>query len=94
MKDHILFAQALIRLDRHPLGLSEAVTLFCLGGGSTAVQVANATGVELETVKGRLGQLRRKKLVVSTYNEQGAGVYRPTEKGLAIIQSTLKSTDQ
>ena len=86
---HVQFATCLIRMSRFKIGASEAATLFCLGGGSTVAQVANACGVHITTAKGRIGALMAKKLAKSHYTPEGVATYRPTERGFALIRETL-----
>jgi DNA-binding MarR family transcriptional regulator len=87
--NHIQFATCLIRMSRYKIGISEAATLFCLGGGSTTAQVAKACGVHPATAKGRVGALMAKRLATSYRTPSDVATYRPTERGLALIKETL-----
>ena len=90
---HLDLAVRLIRLNRHKVGLTEACTLFALGGGSTLEQLGKALGANKRLAQSRLFVIIRKGLVAevpSTVPSQ----YRPTEKGLRIIRETLKGGSQ
>lgn len=90
---HLDLAVRLIRLNRHKVGITEACTLFALGGGSTLEQLGKAIGANKRLAQSRLFVIIRKGLV-----EQVPRIvpshYRPTEKGLRIIRETLKGGAQ
>jgi len=87
--NHIEFASALIRLDRNKIGLSEACTLFVLGGGSTSEQIGKALGTDRHLTKSRVRVIRNKGLVDAVFSPDGTCNYKPTDKGLKIIRQTL-----
>ncbi len=87
MKKTPLRAQ-LLRLSQHQIGLREAALLFNINGATTET-LAKLTGDDKETVRGRIGTLRAKKLVTGKFNEAGHVVYSLTTTGQEIINSTL-----
>ncbi len=94
--NHVDFTTALIRLSRHKVGVQEACTLFMLAEETTAANIAAGLKVGKDLIKARIGILRNKKLVESSYRPDGSVRYRLTPRGRAIITSTLKTkpTDQ
>ena len=90
--NQIEFTTALIRLNRHKVGITEAATLFSLADGATVAQLCRVFRQSPpDIVKGRIQQLRAKKLIESIYDKQGLATYRPTARGRKIIAETLKT---
>lgn len=88
---HLDLAVRLIRLNRHKVGLTEACTLFALGGGSTLEQLGKALGANKRLTQSRLFVIINKGLVEQvTTSTPSPSHYRPTEKGARIIRETLK----
>jgi DNA-binding MarR family transcriptional regulator len=85
-KQHLHFTSKLIRLSKQKVGLREATLLFACTDGETVNKLAAAIAEHRDTVKGRLGVLRKKSLVeITGYDRDGHAIYKPTAKGNSII---------
>jgi len=89
--NHVEFTTALIRLSRFKVGIQEACTLFLMAEETTAANLAAALKTSKNLIKARIGILRNKKLVQSSYQRDGSVRYRLTPLGRSIITATLKT---
>lgn len=90
--DHLEFTTALLRLNRHKIGITEAATLFSISDGATIDQLRQIfSSATIGMVKGRVQQIKVKKLCESSFDRKtGEATYRPTSYGRKIINETLK----
>jgi hypothetical protein len=84
---HLTLTSQLLRLAKHPLGLKEAALLFAVVDGATVPEIISVTGDHQDNVRGRLGGLMMKGLLMSENRGGEFITYLPTPSGMELIRS-------
>ena len=88
-RPHLTLTTQLLRLAKHPLGLKEAALLFAVVDGATVPEIIAATGDHADNVRGRLGGLMLKGLLMSENRGGEFITYLPTPSGLELIRGAF-----
>lgn len=87
---HLDFTVALIRLSKYKIGPLEAAMLFCCKDGVSADTVAKILKTSKKIIWARGNILRSKKLIKTESDKNWNKTYVLTDKGIDIINNTLK----
>jgi DNA-binding NarL/FixJ family response regulator len=87
--------RALIRMSECTIGTKEAPIMLLCRDGATPQQIAKALKTDISTTKGRIQALMTKRYLKNINLRFGApAIYKPTQRGLKIVNHILNHKDQ